>query len=79
MGDEICDAFDVPRSRGSKPLSAELSAMNNMLVGARRLPALNPIYKKGTSRYWDVSVPHMVEKITGKSHVSYAKTAKTNS
>ena len=53
--------------------------MNNMLVGARRLPALNPIYKKGTSRYWDVSVPHMVEKITGKSHVSYAKTAKTNS
>jgi len=76
MGDKICNAFDVPRSRMAKPLAIALAGMNRLLIGARRSAMLNPIYKKVTSHYWDVTIPHLVEKITGKDRVSYAATAK---
>ncbi len=77
MGDQICDAFEIPRSRHARPLSVALGALNRVLVGARRTPILQPLYRQGTLRYWDVTVPQLVQQITGKAEVTYAATAKT--
>ena len=78
MGPQICDAYDIPRSRHAGTMSAALSVLNRMLVTARQTPGLRPIYKRGTLRYWDVTVPQLVERITGKPEVTYASTAKAS-
>jgi len=78
MGDEICDAYDIPRSPHALPLSAALSVLNRALITARATPGLSPLYRRGTHRYWDVTVPQLVERITGEREVSYAATAKTS-
>jgi hypothetical protein len=74
LGDTLCDAYDIPTSRQSGPLSVALAGINRMLVAAQRLPATRSIYRRGTSLYWNISVPRLVEKITGQSQVSYATT-----
>lgn len=77
MGSDICDAYDIPHSRHAGTLSAALSVVNGMLVTARRTPGLKPIYQRGTNRYWEVTVPQLVQRITGEKQVSYTATAQS--
>ena len=78
MGDKICDQFDIPRSRYAGSLATALAIVNRGLITARQTPVLSPLYRKGTTRYWDVTVPQLVERITGERDVTYATTAKTS-
>lgn len=77
MGDRICDAYGIPRSRQAVSLAAALTILNRVLITARSTPGLRRLYRRGTERYWDVTIPRLVNRITGERTVTYATTANT--
>lgn len=76
MGDEICDAFEIPRAPVGLVIALVVALLHRALGAMKRVPITRPAYAWMSEFYWEKGVPAMLERLTGHAQMTYADAAK---